>query len=360
MKLTNLESVTVLVLGGSISRSHTLKKGEKSYVKLLEAYVLSLNNLSRVIDGAHSGRGADWPLTHWDDSFLAHSPVDLVIGEFAANDADANLEHMYTPEVLTSSMVYKLWYLEKIPVPLLYLEAGWRVFSESTDIPDNAELSHAPVLEYYGVPTLSLFKLLLPEYQHFRFNDSYQFSRKRVFNDYVHPSPFGHAILFYLVTEFFVSVYQARKGVLTSFDHEVPVELLYRMDLTWSFEENPGRLMFENLTISNGWASVNEGLYRWGLVTSSTNSTIIISRGTSNIVLVNFLRSYENIGSFDISCDNNANTEPIRTHVDCLHTPRTSVVEGVYFDASSCKGHIKLSLSENKKVKIVSISLLSK
>ena len=170
------ENVTVVSIGGSVTRGESASCFEKAYYNLIGEWVKARYNISvTAINAGSNGTGSVIGVERVYNDVLRHNP-DLVVVEFSVNDGDNDLD-MEAYE----SLILRLLTAECQPA-VIHLAMCSRTLNSSERI-------HAKVCEHYNVPLVSMKPFI--EWV----DDSAPY-----FKDGVHPIDPGFQVLANLIT----------------------------------------------------------------------------------------------------------------------------------------------------------------
>lgn len=147
-KLRNRESITIVFIGGSITRGG----GEHGYVKSTEKWLKETYTNTEItcINAGVNGTDSRYGAKRYDRDVLAHKP-DAVFIEFAVNDgARDHTEHM-------ERMVHKTWMCDpNIDITFFYTLAQQHLSDYTNGLLPPAARAHEIVAEHYSIPTIGL------------------------------------------------------------------------------------------------------------------------------------------------------------------------------------------------------------
>lgn len=195
-KAKNGESVTVGVIGGSITQGSSAADHSNCYAELFHSYWTEkfpdseINFVNAGIGGTNSYLGVH----RVDDQLLAYAP-DAVIVEFSVNDTD-KLMNKYSYD----SLIRKIMSCESEPAVML-------LFTTQEDGTSLQE-THREIGAAYDLPMLSYREAVYPEVA------AGTLDWKDISPDNIHPNDEGHKLIGQIVSRYLDSVY----GELDSID----------------------------------------------------------------------------------------------------------------------------------------------
>lgn len=189
-KLQRGECITVLALGGSVSHGYNIGGESRAWGHFFETY---LNSRFPCKEGKHSfvlravgGVSSKPAFTNFENNVWGVN-ADIIIIEFAVNDGFIGHRQPGDPENVSGEADRQEWYTEALvrrllryrantpggsrPAAIMYLEAGLRgspwldpTFGRELNSARQsiAAWSHWPILQYYGIPTVSWTDVLGP------------------------------------------------------------------------------------------------------------------------------------------------------------------------------------------------------
>lgn len=170
------KDITVVSLGGSVTRGESASCFEKAYYNLVGEWIAGRYNVSvNAVNAGSNGTGSVIGVERVDRDVLRHKP-DLVIVEFSVNDGDNDLD-----KEAYESLIRRLLTAECRPA-VIHLAMCNRQMGSSERI-------HAEICQHYNVPLLSMKPFI--EWV----DDSAPY-----FKDGVHPIDPGFQVLCNLVT----------------------------------------------------------------------------------------------------------------------------------------------------------------
>ena len=182
------ETVTVGVIGGSITQGAAASQPEKRYGDLVAAWWRKTFPKAKIefVNAGIGATGSDYGALRAKRDLLSHRP-DFVIVEYAVNDSD-NDAAAETLEGLVRQV------LDETNSPAVML-----LFTMHQD-GGNAQKSHAKVGRHYGLPMVSFRDSLWPEIEQGRMKWS------DVEADVVHPNDRGHEYCARFIIQFLETV----------------------------------------------------------------------------------------------------------------------------------------------------------
>jgi lysophospholipase L1-like esterase len=177
----NGEPVTIATVGGSITAGVGASDGAHSYARLMQDWWNETfpDSASKLVNAGISGTASDYGSLRLQRDVLPSSP-DLVIVEFAVNDASSSLSDTY------EGVLRQLLNAPSHPaVVLLFMMRYQPLPSE----PVTAEPWQSVIGDHYNLPMVSFYDAVNPELQ------DGNITIAQIGPDGVHPSDLGHAYI---------------------------------------------------------------------------------------------------------------------------------------------------------------------
>ncbi len=168
------ESVTLAVIGGSITKGAGASKPENRWASLVQEWWKAKfpKSETKFVNAGIGATGSDYGVFRFERDLLPHNP-DVIIAEFAVNDP-AGQRSMETMEGLLRKIL-------KQPKPPAVLQ----LFTMHKD-GSNSQEEKTKLGKHYGIPMTSYRDALWPEIE------SKKISFKDITTDVVHPNDRGH------------------------------------------------------------------------------------------------------------------------------------------------------------------------
>ncbi len=197
-KAENGESITVGVIGGSITQGSLASSSELSYAGLFNQYWCEkfpnaeINYVNAGIGGTTSYLGVH----RVDEQLLAYEP-DVVIVEFSVNDGD-KVMNKYSYD----SLVRKILNCDSQPAVILL----FTTMEDGTSLQD----THKEIGFAYDLPMISYHDVVYPEVA------AGTLAWTDISPDNIHPNDAGHDIIGQLISRYLDSVYDELDSIDTS------------------------------------------------------------------------------------------------------------------------------------------------
>ncbi len=256
-KAKNGESVTIGVIGGSITQGSSASSNENCYASLFRKYweekfpESEINFINAGIGGTNSYLGVH----RVDDQLLSYKP-DAVIVEFSVNDGD-KVMNKYSYD----SLVRKILNCESSPAVML-------LFTTQEDGTSLQE-THKEIGTAYDLPMLSYRETVYPEVA------AGTLAWKDISPDNIHPNDEGHSLIGQLVGRYLDSVYENLDNIdseATEFtDKAYTADYYENADMKGASEitaleisgfENTGNSVYPQLFPDN-WKTEEEGYIKF-------------------------------------------------------------------------------------------------
>ena len=232
-KAQNGETVTVGVIGGSITQGSSARKYENCYASLLEKWwkeqfpEATINFVNAGVGGTSSYLGVH----RVEEDLLSKNP-DFVVVEFSVNDSNDNF---YKKSY--DNLVYRLLKHENEPAVLL-------LFTTMED-GTSAQGNDSMIGFTYELPMVSYKNAIMQE-----ITDG-KFTWKDISPDNIHPNDRGHAIIGELLDVYLTSIYMRLEDIPAEkapFDKEILTKEVY----------GNATILYSNTITPDTWGSFEE------------------------------------------------------------------------------------------------------
>jgi len=284
MKARRGDSLTIAVIGGSITGGAVTSTWEKQYgMRVLKWWQNTFPNAEfKYVNAGIGGTGSDYAVMRAQRDLLSKNP-DFVITEFAVNDADDERTMK-----MMDGLARQILSQPNQPADMLL----FMVFTMDGH-PYNAQKSDIPVGEHYGLPMVSFQDVVWPPI------NAGHFQWPVVLHDGVHPNDYGHDIAAKCV----ISVLENVRRLLPSDNNllEIPplpspliTDVYATCDLRWAGIASPVR--------AEGW-KLEEGNWIGKWWSSSVPGSELEFDVVGTAIMMNIHRTSDHYGKADVFVD---------------------------------------------------------